>query len=52
MGVASGGNELAGFERHLLNVINAGVLEIQGGEGRSRFGGLVDLAPDYTAMII
>lgn len=52
MGVACNENELGGFERYLLNVINAEVLEIQGGDGRARFGGLVDLEPDYTAGLI
>ena len=50
MGVASGGNGLAGFDRYLLNVVNAEVLEIIGTEGLSRFGGVVDLAPEYAAI--
>jgi lipopolysaccharide transport system ATP-binding protein len=52
MGVASGGNELAGFDRYLLNIINAEVIEVRGVNGLIRFGGMVDLYPDYAATLI
>ncbi|MGE4578852.1 MAG: ABC transporter ATP-binding protein [Desulfuromonadales bacterium] len=50
MGVASGGNMTGSFERYLLNVINAEVLEVTGAGVLSRFGGVVDLAPEYAAI--
>lgn len=51
MGVAAGGNELSGFDRYMVNMINAEVLEVMGKADHSRFGGVVDLAPDYAAFI-
>lgn len=50
MGVASG--ELSGgsFERYLLNVVNAEVLEIIGKSGGGGFGGVVNLSPRFEAI--
>jgi lipopolysaccharide transport system ATP-binding protein len=48
MGVASGGLGIGGFDRYLLNVVNAEVLEVVGTGEISRFGGLVDLSPTFN----
>lgn len=45
MGVAAKGLGDGGFERYLLNVINAEVLDVVGAGNGRRFGGLVDLSP-------
>ncbi|MEI2415736.1 ABC transporter ATP-binding protein [Orrella sp. JC864] len=48
IGVAAGGGGAGAFDRYLLNIINAEVLEIIG-DGPSRFGGVVDLNPTFEA---
>lgn len=45
MGVAAKGVGDGAFERYLLNVVNAEVLDVVGGATSARFGGLVDLSP-------
>lgn len=45
MGVAAGTLGNGGFERYLLNIINAEVLEVLGTGELSRFGGIIDLSP-------
>ena len=49
MGVASRSVGAGSFDRYLLNVINAEVLEVTGTSGNSRFGGLIDLSPAFRA---
>lgn len=52
MGVASGGNNLSGFDQYVLNIINAEVLEITGHSDKPRFGGMVDLFPEHSIAIV
>ncbi|WP_172198407.1 ABC transporter ATP-binding protein [Niveibacterium sp. COAC-50] len=51
MGVASVGLASGGFERYLLNMVNAEVLEILGTGEAPRFGGVVDLSPRFACSI-
>ncbi len=51
MGVAAGGLGTGGFERYLLNVVNAEVLEVLGTGAAARFGGVVDLSPSFSCLI-
>jgi len=50
MGVASCGLGVGGFERYLLNIVNAEVLEVLGTGELGRFGGIVDLSPSYEFL--
>jgi lipopolysaccharide transport system ATP-binding protein len=50
MGVASCGLGAGGFERYLLNIVNAEVLEVLGTGELGTFGGIVDLSPSYAIL--